>query len=76
MAEPGPIGRERLLRIKFDTGYGRSGYVAWMLAATTRPASPHYADQVPLFVAKRFKPVWFTRADVASHAVRRETVSN
>jgi acyl-homoserine-lactone acylase len=45
-------------------------------AATTRPASPHYADQAPLFVAKRFKPVWFTRADVASHAVRRETVSN
>ncbi|MBA4162343.1 MAG: hypothetical protein C0515_09770 [Novosphingobium sp.] len=45
-------------------------------AATTRPASPHYADQAPLFVAKQFKPVWFTRADIAKHAVRRETVSN
>lgn len=45
-------------------------------AATTRRDSPHYADQAPLFVAHKFKPVWFTRADVAAHAVRRETVSN
>ena len=45
-------------------------------AATTRPNDPHYADQAPLFVARKFKPVWFTRADVAAHAVRRETVSN
>jgi acyl-homoserine-lactone acylase len=45
-------------------------------AATTRPASPHYADQAQLFVQHRLKPVWFTRAEVASHAIRRETVSN
>ena len=45
-------------------------------AATTRPTDPHYADQAALFVAHKFKPVWFTRADVAAHAVRRETVSN
>ena len=45
-------------------------------AATTRPNDPHYGDQAPLFVAHKFKPVWFTRADVAAHAVRRETVSN
>ena len=45
-------------------------------AATTRRDSQHYADQAPLFVAHQFKPVWFTRADVAAHAVRRETVSN
>ena len=44
--------------------------------ATTRPDNPHYADQAPLFVAHKFKPVWFTRADVAAHAVRREVVSN
>jgi acyl-homoserine-lactone acylase len=45
-------------------------------AATTRPNDPHYADQAALFVKHQFKPVWFTRADVAAHAVRRETVSN
>jgi acyl-homoserine-lactone acylase len=45
-------------------------------AATTRPGSPHYADQAPLFAAQRFKPVHFVRADAARHAVRRIVVSN
>ncbi|MDE2561470.1 MAG: acylase [Sphingomonadales bacterium] len=43
-------------------------------AATTRPRSAHYADQAPLFVAHRLKPVHFTRADVAAHATSREVV--
>ncbi len=45
-------------------------------AATTRPNDPHYADQAALFAAHQFKPVWFTRADVLKHAVRRIIVSN
>ncbi|MCA1662284.1 MAG: penicillin acylase family protein [Novosphingobium sp.] len=45
-------------------------------AATTRPDSPHYTDQAPLFAAHRTKPVHFTRADIAAHAVRRYVVSN
>lgn len=45
-------------------------------AATTRPGSPHYADQAALFAAHRFKPVHFERADVLKHAVRRIVVSN
>lgn len=45
-------------------------------AATTRPASPHYADQADLFVRHGLKPVWFTRAEVAAHAVTRKVVSN
>lgn len=45
-------------------------------AATTRPASPHYADQTPLFVQHRFKPVWFTREEVAKHTASREVVNN
>ena len=45
-------------------------------AATTRPDSPHYTDQAPLFAAQRTKPVHFTRADIAAHAVRRYVVSN
>ena len=45
-------------------------------SATTRPNSRHYSDQAPLFVAHRFKPVHFTKADIAAHAVRRYEVSN
>lgn len=45
-------------------------------AAVTRPESPHFTDQAPLFSAHRTKPVHFTRADIAAHAVRRYVVSN
>lgn len=45
-------------------------------AATTRPDSPHFTDQAPLFAAHRTKPVHFTRAAIAAHAVRRYRVSN
>ena len=39
-------------------------------AATTRPASPHYADQAPLFVQHRTKPVWFSIAELRRHVER------
>ena len=39
-------------------------------AATTRPGSPHYADQAPLFVRHRLKPVWFYPADLKRHVER------
>ena len=39
-------------------------------AATTRPESPHYTDQMKLFVAKQFKPVHFERADLRANAKR------
>ncbi len=39
-------------------------------AATTRPYSPHYADQAPLFVAHRVKPVNFWRADLRRNVER------
>ena len=32
--------------------------------ATLDRASPHYADQLPLFVEKKTKPVWFTKAQL------------
>jgi penicillin amidase len=34
------------------------------------PASRHYFDQAPLYSQKRFKPAWFSRADVEAHAER------
>lgn len=36
-------------------------------AATTRPDSPHYTDQMQLFVDKKLKPVWFVPADLEKH---------
>ncbi len=39
-------------------------------AATTRPASPHYADQAPLFVRHQLKPVWFDPAELRAHVER------
>jgi penicillin amidase/acyl-homoserine-lactone acylase len=36
-------------------------------SATLDAASPHYADQTPLFVAMRTKPVRFTEAELAGH---------
>jgi acyl-homoserine-lactone acylase len=36
-------------------------------SATLDKTSPHYADQTPLFVAMKTKPVLFTRAQLAGH---------
>jgi penicillin amidase/acyl-homoserine-lactone acylase len=36
-------------------------------SATTDEASPHYADQTPLFVAMKTKPVLFTEDELAGH---------
>jgi acyl-homoserine-lactone acylase len=38
--------------------------------ASDRPESPHYADQAPLFVRHRLKPVHFEPADLRAHARR------
>lgn len=40
-------------------------------AATNRPESPHYTDQMKLYVAGKFKPVHFEWADAVKHANRR-----
>lgn len=45
-------------------------------SATTRPDSPHYADQATLFIQHRLKPVHFWREEVLANAVRRYTVSS
>jgi len=36
-------------------------------SATLDEASPHYADQSPLFVAMKMKPVWFNETDLKGH---------
>ena len=45
-------------------------------AATTRPGSPHYTDQMQLFVDHKLKPVHFWREDVLANAATRKTVTN
>lgn len=40
-------------------------------SATTHPASPHYTDQMKLFVAGGYKPVHFEWADAVKNAERR-----
>jgi len=39
-------------------------------SATLDDTSPHYADQVPLFVERRMKPVWLDEADIRAHLER------
>lgn len=36
-------------------------------SAMSHPESPHYADRIPLFVAMKTKPVWFTDAELKGH---------
>ncbi len=67
----GQAGDCYVLLVKWDnSGKVSSQSVHQFGAATTRPASPHYADQAPLFVASKLKPVWFEEADVRAHLER------
>ena len=45
-------------------------------AANGRADSPHYTDQMQLFVDHKLKPVHFWREDVLAHAKSRKTVTN
>ncbi len=45
-------------------------------AASTRPGSPHYTDQMQLYVDHKLKPVRFWRKDVEAHAKRRYVVES
>ena len=45
-------------------------------AATTRPESPHFADQAALFVRHELKPVHFWRVDALKNAANTRTVTS
>ena len=66
-------------RLRAVAGDGLVIYVAWDAngkqsaetihnfgAASSRPKSPHYADQSPLYAAEQMRPVALTRDDVVS----------
>lgn len=73
-------------QLKAVAGDGLVVYVAWdrngkqtggtvhnFGAASTRPKSPHYDDQAPLYAAEQFRPVALTRDDVlrGKHSIKR-----
>ena len=41
----------------------------------SQPASPHAADQLPLFAEKKLKPAWRSRKDIEANLERKETVT-
>jgi len=57
-----------ILMVEWDKdGRVRSQSIHQYGAATLDPASPHYADQAPLFVNEQWKPTLLTEADVRAH---------
>ena len=65
-------GDSFLMFVTWDrTGRVRSESIQPFGAATTRPNSPHYADQAPLFVEKRLKPVLFDPSELMATKPRR-----
>jgi acyl-homoserine-lactone acylase len=76
--EPMPDGRMRvkhgdsfIMVINWDkAGKVSSQSIQPYGAATTRPNSPHYTDQMQMFIDRKFKPVHFERADLAANAKR------
>ena len=73
-------------RLKAVAGDGLVVYTAWdrngkqsgsmvhnFGAASTRPKSPHYDDQAPLYAAEQFRPVALTREDLLQtpHSITR-----
>jgi acyl-homoserine-lactone acylase len=78
MWEPQPDGRMRvrhgdsfIMLVTWDkAGKVDARSIQPYGAATTRPNSPHYTDQMAMFTALKFKPAWFTRADIVANAKR------
>ncbi len=76
--DPQPDGRMRvkhgdsfIMLVAWDkAGRVQSQSIQPYGAATTRPDSPHYTDQMALFTARKYKPVHFERADLLRHAKR------
>lgn len=67
----GYTGDSYIMMVEWDRdGRPSSRSVHQFGAASTRPGSPHYADQAPLFVRQQYKPVWFDEAALRPHVAR------
>ncbi len=77
--EPQPDGKMRvrhgdsfIMLVNWDkAGRVTSQSIQPYGSATNRPNSPHYTDQMKLFVEEKFKPVHFEWADAIKHAKKR-----
>lgn len=64
-------GDSYVLFVDWDAaGAVRSQSIHQFGSATSRPLSPHYADQAPLFARHRLKPVWMDEAEIRAHLER------
>ncbi len=64
----GEAGDCYVLMVTWDPdGTVRSRSIHQFGSATSRPDSPHYADQAPLFVARETKPVWLDEDELRTN---------
>ena len=67
----GWAGDSYVLMVTWDTeGRVRSQSIHQFGSATLDAASPHYADQAPLFAQRQLKPVWMDEADIRANLER------
>lgn len=67
----GVAGDSSIMLVRWDAeGNLTSESIHQFGSATLDTASPHYADQVPLFVNRQLRPIWFTEADVRANLER------
>lgn len=66
------VGDSYILHMIWDAaGRVRSRSIHQFGAATSRPDSPHYDDQAPLFAARQMKDTLFSQAEIRAHTVCR-----
>ena len=64
----GRAGDSYILMATWDAdGQVHSRSIHQFGSATLDESSPHYADQVPLFIARKTKPVWLDEDDLRQH---------
>jgi hypothetical protein len=65
----GTQGDSYVLMVDFTDAGPRSRSII-NYGASSRPESPHFADQAPLFVRRELKPAWRTRDEIRAHLER------
>ncbi len=67
----GAQGDSYVVLVTWDSdGHVRSRSIHQYGSATLDQASPHYADQAPLFVNRQLKPIWLEEAEIRAHLER------